>query len=136
MDKTGRIGSLVAGIVLAIVFSVGVIPPGLAQNSATPSQVIDEYLASLVNGDTLRLVALIDGPMKRKNRLLELNPETYSSFLQDHYAGVQTTVEEVIPDGAKMRARVRFESPASNSSIIEFVLTQVDGQWKITDETF
>jgi len=136
MDKTGRIGSLVAGFVLAIVFSVGIIPPGLAQDSAPPSQVIDEYLASLVNGDTSQLVALMDGSMKRKNSQLELSPETYSGFLKDHYAGVQTTVVEIIPDGTKLLARVRFEYPTSDSSIIGFVLTQVDGQWKITDEIF
>jgi predicted ester cyclase len=135
MVKTGQFGSLVAGFVLALVFSVGLIPPGLAQDSMTPSQVIDKYLVSLVNGDTPQLVALIDGSMKRKNSQLELSPETYSEFLKDHYAGVQPTVEEMIPDGPKMRARVRFDYP-SDSSIIEFVLTQVDGQWKITDEIY
>lgn len=135
MLKTGHFGSLVAGLVLALVFLVGLIPPGMAQDSMTPSQVIDEYLVSLVNGDAPQLLALIDGPMKRKNRQLELSPETYSDFLKDHYTGVQTAVEEIITDGSRMRARVRFNYPG-DSSIIEFVLTQVDGQWKITDELF
>jgi len=135
MVKTGHIGSQFAGFMLALVLSVGLIPPGLAQDSMTPSQVVDKYLASLVNGDTSQLLALIDGSMKRKNSQLELSPETYSEFLKEHYADVHTTVEEIIPDGSRMHARVRFDYPL-DSSIIEFVLTEVDGQWKITDEIY
>jgi hypothetical protein len=135
MAETGHIGSLFAGLMLVLVLSVGLIPPGLAQETMTPSQVVDEYLASLVNGDTSQLLALIDGSMKRKNNQLELSSETYSEFLKEHYADVHTAVEEIIPVGSRMHARVRFDYP-SDSSIIEFVLTEVNGQWKITDEIY
>jgi len=136
MWKTRRISKLVVSFVMAVAVSGAVIPQVMAQDLAEPSRVMDNYLASLVSGDTQQLVTLIDGRMKRKSAHLVLNPETYSQFLKQHYAGVQTTVEDIVPDGDRVRARVRFDFPSTDSSVIEFVLTQLDGQWKITDEAF
>ena len=133
--KSKGIRRLVTGLVLPMTM-FGDMSSGLAQDLAAPSMVMDDYLYSLVTGDTLQLAVLTDGPMKNRNHQLTLSPETYSRFLKDHYAGVQTSVEGIMPDGAKMRARVRFDYPTSDSSIIEFVLTKVDEQWKITDEEF
>ena len=136
MWKTKRISRLVVGFVMAVAVSGAVIPQSIAQDLTEPSRVMDSYLASLVSGDTQQLVTLIDGRMKRKSAHLVLNPETYSQFLKDHYAGVQATVEDIVPNGDRVRARVRFDFPSTDSSVIEFILTQLDGQWKITDETF
>ena len=136
MWKTRRISKLVVSFVMAVAVSGAVVTQGMAQDLTEPSRVMDVYLASLVSGDTQQLVTLIDGRMKRKSAHLVLNPETYSQFLKQHYAGVQTTVEDVVPDGDRVRARVRFDFPSTDSSVIEFVLTQLDGQWKITDEAF
>lgn len=128
---------LLAGSILALAAWGAVLPQAMAQDPSTPAQVVDVYLASLVNGDTQQLSALIAGRMQLKNRQLELNPDSYSQFLQDYYQGVQPTVEEIVPDGDKMKARVRFDRGTDQgSSIIEFILTQVDGQWKITDEVY
>ena len=49
--------------------------------------------------------------MKQSNRQLVLNPETYSQFLKTNYAGVQMTIEDIAPDGAGIRAKVRFDYP-------------------------
>jgi len=136
MWKTKRISRLVVGFVMAVAVSGAVIPQSMAQDLTEPSRVMDSYLASLVSGDTQQLVTLIDGRMKRKSAHLVLNPETYSQFLKDHYAGVQATVEDIVPNGDRVRARVRFDFPPADSSVIEFTLTRLDGQWKITDETF
>jgi len=113
-----------------------VIPRVSAQDLTAPTQVVNEYLSSLVNGDMQKLVQLIDGRMKQNNRQLVLSPETYSQFLKTNYAGVQTTIEEIAPDGAGVRARVRFDYPPHNSSIVEFLLTESNGLWKITDEVY
>jgi hypothetical protein len=107
-----------------------------AQDFTAPTQVVEEYLSSLVNGDTQKLVQLIDGRMKQNNRQLVLNPEAYSQFLKTNYAGVQMTIEEITPDGAVIRAKVRVDYPSQDSSIIEFLLTESNGLWKITDEMY
>jgi len=115
----------------------GVVPQSQAQsNTVAPDQIVNQYLAALVVGDTQVLATLIDGQMKRKNRQLALDPASYGAFLKKHYAGVKTTVENIAPRGVHTVARVRFEYPASDASLIELVLTQVGGQWKITDEAY
>ncbi len=131
-----RIRALATGFILTVAAWGMAMPQLMAQDLTAPTQVVSDYLASLVKGDTQRLNALIDGSMKLKNRQLELNPDTYSQFLRDYYQGVQTTIEKISLDGAKITARVRFDRGTADSSVIEFVLTQVDGQWKITDEVF
>ena len=113
-----------------------VIPRVSAQDLTAPTRVVNEYLSSLVNGDTQKLVQLIDGRMKQSNRQLVLNPETYSQFLKTNYAGVQMTIEDIAPDGAGIRAKVRFDYPSQDTSIIEFLLTERNGLWKITDEVY
>ena len=135
MWNTLRIRTLMAGFALTV--AVWGMPPQLMAQGLTPqTQVVNDYLASLVNGDTQALIALIDGRMKQKSRHLVLNPDTYSQFLKEHYAGVQTTLEQISPEGDKITARVRFDYPTADSSVIDFMLTQVNGQWKITDEVF
>ena len=113
-----------------------VIPRVSAQDLTAPTQVVNEYLSSLVNGETQKLVQLIDGRMKQNNRQLVLSPETYSQFLKTNYAGVQTTIEEIVPDGTRVRAKVRFDYPSQDFSVIDFTLTRMNGQWKITDEVY
>ena len=66
-----------------------------AQDLDDPARVVNEYLTSLVNGDTQQLILLIDGKMKNNNKQLVLNPETYSQFLKAHYKGVRITVENI-----------------------------------------
>lgn len=134
-NSNGR-RKLLVGLVLAVAGGVGAGPVTLAQDLTAPSGVVNDYLAGLASGDTAKLSALIDGRMKEKNRHLLLSPDTYSQFLRDHYAGVQSTVENMVAEGDKVRARVRFNYPNEQSSVIEFMLTQTEGQWKISDEIF
>jgi len=136
MAKYYPMRTLMIGVAMTLVAWGSMIPQGMAQSTADPAQVVNDYLTSLANGDTQMLSALIDGRMKSKSRALALDPDSYASFLKEHYAGVQTTVEEIVSDGDRMRARVRFDYPTSDTSVIEFVLTQVGGQWKITDESY
>ena len=137
MMKKQKSGFLFVPVLLVMlaVWAVA-IPRVSAQDLTAPTQVVNDYLSSLVNGDTQKLVQLIDGRMKQNNKQLVLNPESYSQFLRTNYAGVQTTVEEIVPDGAGVRARVRFDYPSQDSSIIEFLLTESNGLWKITDEVY
>lgn len=124
-------------VLLAMLTAWAVVMPRVsAQDLTAPTQVVNAYLNSLVNGDTQKLVQLIDGRMKQNNRQLVLSPETYSQFLKAHYGGVQTTIEEIVPDGAGVRARVRFDYPSQDFSTIEFLLTESNGLWKITDEVY
>ena len=140
--RAGMMKKYKSGLLLVLVLLVmltawaTVIPRVSAQDLTAPTQVVNEYLSSLVNGDTQKLVQLIDGRMKQNNRQLVLNPETYSQFLKTNYAGVQMTIEDIAPDGAGIRARVRFEYPSQDVSIIEFLLTESNGLWKITDEVY
>jgi len=136
MAKLKSMGTLVIGLAMMLVAWGTMIPQATAQDAAAPAQVVNEYLTSLVNGDTQALSALIDGRMKSKSRALALDPDSYASFLKEHYAGVKMTVEGIVPDGDRMLARVRFDYPASDASVIELVLTRVGGQWKITDEAY
>jgi predicted ester cyclase len=136
MCDNKRSKTLLIGLVLAVASWLGAGSALLAQDLTLPSRVVDSYLAGLASGDTAALSSLIDGTMKQKNRHLLLSPETYAQFLREHYAGVQMTVEDVVPEGDAVRARVRFDYGAGQSSVIEFLLTQADGQWKITDEVF
>ena len=137
MMKKYKSGLLLV-LVLLVMFTAWatVIPRVSAQDLTAPTQVVNEYLSSLVNGDTQKLVQLIDGRMKQSNRQLVLNPETYSQFLKTNYAGVQMTIEDIAPDGAGVRAKVRFDYPSQDTSIIEFLLTDSNGLWKITDEVY
>jgi predicted ester cyclase len=140
--RAGMMKKYKSGLLLVLVLLVmltawaTVIPRVSAQDLTAPTQVVNEYLSSLVNGDTQKLVQLIDGRMKQNNRQLVLNPETYSQFLKTNYAGVQMTIEDIAPDGAGIRAKVRFDYPSQDSSIIEFLLTESNGLWKITDEVY
>ena len=127
---------LVLSLLVMMTAWTAVIPQVSAQDLTAPTQMVREYLSSLVNGDTQKLVQMIDGRMKQSNRQLVLNPETYSQFLKSNYAGVQITIEEIAPDGAGIRAKVRFDYPSQDSSIIEFLLTETNGLWKITDEVY
>ena len=113
-----------------------ILPAASAQDLTAPTRVVNDYLDSLVNGDTGNLVQLIDGRMKQNNRQLVLSPQTYSQFLKANYAGVQTTIEAIAPDGERVRARVRFDYPSGEASVIEFLLTEHQGAWKITDEVY
>ena len=134
--KKSRSGLLLVPLLVITAAWAAVIPRVSALDLTAPTQVVNEYLSSLVNGDTQKLVQLIDGRMKQNNRQLVLSPETYSNFLKTNYAGVQATIEKIAPDGAAVRARVRFANPSQDFSIIEFLLTESNGLWKITDEIY
>jgi predicted ester cyclase len=127
---------LMMGTSLMLAAWAALMPTAQGQDLSAATQVVNDYLVALVNGDIEQLSALIDGRMKAKSPQLALNPDSYSQFLRKHYAGVQTTVENVVPEGDKARARVRFNYPSQNSSVIEFILSPTNGQWKITDEDF
>jgi len=136
MWNTLSIRNLAAGLVLTFVAWGMATPQLMAQDLTAPTQVVNDYLAGLVIGDTQTLISLIDGRMKQKSRHLVASPDTYAQFLRKHYAGVQATLEQISPQGGKIKARVRFDYPTADTSTIEFILTQVNGQWKITDENY
>ena len=136
MFESKRIRSIVSGFSLSVLLGMAMLPQAMAADLSDPSQVVNDYLASLSSGDIDGVLARIDGRMKNKNRALELSPESYSEFLRKHYEGVETTTEEISSQGDKIHARVRFDYPTSDSSVIEFMLTQTDGQWKITNEEY
>lgn len=134
-DGTGR-RTLLIRVVVTVVSWLGSGSALFAQDLTTPSRVVDEYLVGLANGDMETLNAIVDGAMEQKNRHIFLSPDTYAQSLRDHYAGVDMTVEGMSPAADEVRARVRFDYPGEQSSVIEFILTRIDGQWKITDEIF
>ena len=117
-----------------IFFGFLVINVAVIGDANTPQSVIQAYLDSLTRGDTVTLAGLIDGNMKEtKYRLLTENP-TYPDFLRSHYQGVLVTIENLSQDGVNYNARVRFDYPTSDSSTSVFVLSLINGQWKIVDE--
>lgn len=134
MRKLNRI--LVLSLFVSMTAWITFISQASAQDLTAPTRVISEYLNSLANGDTSKIAQLIDGRMKQNNRQLELNPETYSQFLKTNYAEVQMTIEEIAADGTGVWAKVRFDYPSQGSSSIEFLLTENNGLWKITDEVY
>jgi hypothetical protein len=109
---------------------------GAQADQAAAAQVMNHYLESLANGDTQQLSGLIDGAMKKRNRQLSLDPDYYGEFLRSHYSGVSMSVESVREKGELVEAEVRFDYPTSKSTTIIFVLSEVNGEWKITDELF
>ena len=127
---------LALSLLLVVTAWMAVLSHAEALDLAAPTQVVNEYLESLASGDTEKLVQLIDGRMKQNNKQLALNPQSYSQFLQTNYAGVQMTLEEIMPDGTGVRARVRFDYPSQDSMSIEFLLAETGGMWKIIDEEF
>ena len=127
---------LALSLLLVVTAWIAVLSPAEALDLAAPTQVVNEYLESLASGDTEKLVQLIDGRMKQNNKQLALNPQSYSQFLQTNYAGVQMTLEEIMPDGTGVRAKVRFDYPSQDSMSIEFLLAEIGGIWKIIDEEF
>ncbi len=135
-NKTITTRTFVLALLIMMTAWTALITRVSAQDLTAPTQVVNEYLTSLVNGDTQKLVQLIDGPMKQNNRQLVLSPASYSQYLKTNYAGVQATIEGIIPDGAGVRARVRFDYPSQDSTVIEFLLTENNGSWKITDEVY
>jgi predicted ester cyclase len=127
---------LTLSLLLIVVVWIAVHSHAEALDLAAPTQVVNEYLEGLASGDTEKLVQLIDGRMKQNNKQLAINPESYSQFLQTNYAGVQMTLEEIVPDGTGVRAKVRFDYPSQDSMSIEFLLAETGGMWKIIDEEF
>jgi len=137
MSVISRTKSRLSALVVCLaMLGAALAPPAMAAAPGDPQQLVESYLAALANGDIDTILASIDGRMKNKNKALELSPDTYADFLRDHYQGVQTTVEEITPQGDRMRARVRFDYPTSDSSVIVFILSDVNGQWKITNEEY
>ena len=124
------------GLALLVTLTTWAVSCANAADLTAPTQVVNAYLSSLVNADTQKLVQLIGGRMKQNNRQLVLSPDSYSQFLKKNYAGVRTTIEEIVPDGTRVRARVRFDYPSQDSPLIEFHLTENNGLWKITDEVY
>ncbi len=129
-------GTVLSALCLLLMSWIGYVPVAAAQDVAGATQVMESYLAALVAGDTAQLATLIDGRMKQRNRQLELNPETYGAFLRRHYDGVRLTLEQVVAEGGKVRARVRFERPDQAATVIEFILERTGAGWKITDEIY
>lgn len=122
----GRVLVVVCGLLVSNVEAAGV--------ATAQQQAIQTYLDSLAQGDTATLAGLIDGNMKERSyRLLTENP-AYPDLLRSRYSGVQMTIEELTQMGENYNARVRFDYPASDSSVSIFVLGLVNGQWKIVDE--
>lgn len=137
MSVISRTKSRLSALVVCLaMLGAALAPPAMAAAPGDPQQLVESYVAALANGDIDTILASIDGRMKNKNKALELSPDTYADFLRDHYQGVQTTVEEITPQGDRMRARVRFDYPTSDSSVIVFILSDVNGQWKITNEEY
>lgn len=133
---SGSAGTLWLGLLLTLMVWAGTVSRGQAQGAADPAQVVDQYLASLVTGNTRVLSTLIEGHVKRRNRQLNMDPDSYGAFLRKHYKGVKTTVEDISVKGEHVVARVRFDFPGSDVSVTELVLTRVDGRWKVTDEDY
>lgn len=96
--------------------------------------MVSDYVESLISGDIDQLNVLLGGTMKETHNQVFLYPDTYSPFLKERYANAQVTVEEIVPFGSGSHARVRFDYPGSESVVVVLILSQVDGQWKITDE--
>ena len=134
MQTTHLFKHPVAGFLMLVLLWVAGNTPTLAQDLAAPTQAVNTYLTSLITGDTQQLIKLVGGRMKQRNQQLFLNPGSYSRFLKDYYAGTRAVLEEMVPDGNRLQARVRFEYPAQESAIIVFILTQTEGRWMITDE--
>jgi len=124
----------IVGLILMAAGGLSMLNVVVAGNTTAPQQTIQTYLDSLAQGDTIALASLIDGNMKaRSYRLLTSNP-AYSDSLRSRYSGVVMTIENLTPVGNNYKARVRFNYPASNPSISTFILSPVNGQWKIVDE--
>ena len=126
---------LYVGFLVASLF-LGCYSAQAETGQAAAVQVMDNYLESLANGDTQQLSGLIDGAMKKRNRQLSLEPDYYGEFLRSHYSGVRMSVESARNRGEAVEVEVRFEYPTSKATTIIFVLSQVEGAWKITDEIF
>jgi hypothetical protein len=126
---------LYGGFLVASLF-LGCYSAQAETGQAAAVQVMNNYLESLANGDAQQLSGLIDGAMKKRSRQLSLEPDYYGEFLRSHYSGVRMSVESVRGKGELVEVEVRFEYPTSKATTIIFVLSQVEGAWKITDEIF
>lgn len=130
MKNKSLIGVLRYGVAGLFLF----LQAGHAQSLQTPDQVVNSYLASLVNGNAAQLASLIGGAKKRDNPQITLDPEYYGQFLQKHYRDAVATVEEMSPDGESWKARVRIDFPTGGSQTTTLIVRLVDGEWKVTDE--
>lgn len=133
MKKSALRGLFNGVLVALLVFGYGV---QAETNRAAAAQVMTRYLDSLASGDASQLSGLIDGAMKKRNRQLTLDPDYYGEYLRTHYSGVMMSVESIRDKGERVEAAVRFDYPSAQSTTIIFVLSQVAGEWKITDEIF
>ena len=126
--RQDMIRGLSGGLLVLSLLTSGISVQAEASQGAAVD-VMSSYLESLATG-------LIGDAMKQSNRQLTLNPGYYGEFLRRHYAGVTMTVESIRDKGELVEARVRFDEPSSQTTTITFVLSQVEGTWKITDEIF
>ena len=109
-----RIGALIVGMALAATTLGPAACLALTDDSLSPSQLVDNYLTSLVIGDTGRLTECIAGTIARNNRQLVLSPDIYSDFLQSRNTGAKMTLEALFTEWEGMHARVRFDYPGSD----------------------
>jgi len=126
---------LSGGVVLLLLLISSINIQAEASQGAA-ADVVSSYLGSLATGDVQQINSLLGDTLKQSNRQLTLNPDSYGEFLRTHYAGVTMTMESIRDKGELVEARVRFDYPTSASTMITFVLGQVEGTWKITDEMF
>ncbi len=136
MLKFSRTGKFVFQLLLALMVWNGVARNAYAQDLSDPAQVMNQYLVSLTGGDTQQLLTLMDGRMLRKNERLATKPAYFSKYLKEIYAGVQTSVEDIQVVDDQRHARVRFDYPTLETSEIVFVLSNMNNEWKITDELY
>ena len=126
---------LYGGVLVTVLF-LGCYGAQAETDRAAAVQVMNDYLESLADGDAPQLSGLIDGAMKKRNRQLSLDPDYYGAYLRSHYSGVVMSIESTRDKGEVVEAEVRFDYPTAKSTTIIFVLSQVAGEWKITDEIF
>ena len=96
--------------------------------------VVYSYLNSLASGNVGAIEGLIDGPLLQRTMGIIRNPDRYGNFLRKQYDQVSMTVVSITPTGDIYHATVQFDYPSGNTSRYVLVISNVNSEWKITDE--
>jgi hypothetical protein len=96
--------------------------------------VVELYIASLANGDVLTIEELTGEKLGQTIRSDNFNIEQYGYYLRNLYGNVSMRIISILPVAEDYRAVVEFIYPEQDKQVHVFILSNINGFWKITDE--
>lgn len=120
--------------VLSVVINFITFVPAAFACDAQAEAVVKAYLADLASGDIAAIEGLVDGNMAKRASAHFRNPQRYGAFLREQYKQVVMTIVSTAQAKDACHVSVQFSYPSGDIDSVTLSLSNIYGQWKITDE--